>query len=536
MKKPSILPLLILLGLSALIGLQRLYTLHEPLERDLTLYAVIGHELLEGRSLYSDLCENKPPAIFITYAAAEWLAGYGPAAIYLLGTIAAIITLLGIYWVGYSLSGSTGSGLWAALFWTVICSDLCLQANQPNTEVFISACVIWAFALMLKSNYRHHWLWRYLIIGALLSIASLFKTVVISIAVGLGGGHLAFPPGHPPDRKLAFKQIAVVVAVGVATWGLVCGYFTAVGHVKDFYEIVFVYNRYYAGNIIKNIVEGLYNYKEPLTLLVPFIYISCIWAVLKNPKELRRPWLLLLGFIIGSNIAVALPGKWYPHYYQYWLPVIAVTMAWNIEVVGSLVNRYSLQMRVFAALIILLFTVVYEIPNYTISPNQWELKKSGGMFLESKELGEEIRQVLKPEESFYEWGAESGLYYYSRLSPPIGVMHYYHLYGWPYSATLANRVVVDLEKVKPELFLLRLKDLSKPDYPSPVLLFPNPVLNWFSTRYQPFAFRWGYILFARRGGQLERRLGKNGEPWKLDPLAVALGDEVLNRISRRPDK
>ena len=116
MKTRLILPLVILLGLSAVIGLQRLYTWREPLERDLTLYAVIGHELLAGRSLYSDLCENKPPAIFVTYAAAEWLAGYGPTAIYLLGTIAAIITLLGVYWVGYSLSGSTGTGLWAALF------------------------------------------------------------------------------------------------------------------------------------------------------------------------------------------------------------------------------------------------------------------------------------------------------------------------------------------------------------------------------------------------------------------------------------
>ena len=58
-----LIPLVILLGLSAVIFLQRLHTYHEPLERDLTLYAVIGHEMLGGRALYSDLCENKPPAI-----------------------------------------------------------------------------------------------------------------------------------------------------------------------------------------------------------------------------------------------------------------------------------------------------------------------------------------------------------------------------------------------------------------------------------------------------------------------------------------
>jgi len=523
MKTRLILPLFILLGLSALIGLQRIYTWSEPLERDLTLYAVIGHELLAGRSLYSDLSDIKPPAIFVTYAAAEWLAGYGPTAIYLLGVIAAIITLLGVYWVGYSLSGSTGTGLWAALFWTAICSDLGLQANQPNTEVFINACVIWAFALLLKSNYRHPWLWRYLMIGALLAIASLYKTVVIAIAVALGGVHLAFPPGYPPDRRLAFKQVWVMAAVGGAAWALVFVYFAAVGHVKDFYEIVFVFNRYYAGNIIKNLVRGLHTFKGVLTLLVPFIYTTCIWAVLIKPKELRRPWLLLVGLIIGSHIAVALPGKWYPHYFQYWLPVFVVTAAWTIEEWGSLAERYSLWIKCYAGSIILIFMVAHESPNYKISPEEWSRKKYGEQFVESKEMGEEIRRILKPGETFYEWGAESGLYYYSRKSPPSGVVLNYHLYGWPYGAGLVNRVVKDLEKAQPELFLIPERLVSG-------IKFPNPVLSWFSTRYRPFSLQRSFILFARRGGQLESRLGEPGEPVGVEALALARGNEVLNQI------
>ncbi len=523
MKTRLIIPLLILLGLSALIGLQRLYTWREPLEMDLSLYAVVGHEFLAGRSFYSDLCDNKPPAIFITYAAAEWLAGYGPTAIYLLGTIAAIITLLGIYWVGYSLSGSIGTGLWAALFWTAICSDLLLQANQPNTEVFINACVIWAFALLLKSDYRHPWLWRYVIIGSLLAIASLYKTVVIGIAAALGGVLLAFPPGDPQDRRLARKQVWVMAAVGGAAWALVFVYFAAVGHVKDFYEIVFTFNRYYAGNIIKNLVIGLFRFRGVLTLLVPFIYTICIWAVLTKPKELRRPWLLLLGLIIGSHIAVALPGKWYPHYYQYWLPVLAVTAAWTIEELWRLAKRYSLWVKCSAGSIILIFMVAHEFPNYKISPEEWSRKKYEINFVETKEMGEEIRRILKPGETFYEWGVGSGLYYYSRLSPPSGVLFYYHLYGWPYSATMVNRVVKDLEKAQPELFLI-------PEWLLPEIIFPNPVLSWFSKRYRPFSVQRSFILFARRGGQLESRLGKPGGPAGVEALALARGNEVLSRI------
>lgn len=218
MKYRSMLSAIVLMFFSFIIAVQRLYTYYEPLERDLTLYAVIGHEFLLGRSFYSDLCENKPPAIFLTYAAAEVIAGYGESSIYFLGVIAAVITLLGVYCVGYSLSNSHFTGLMAALFWTVICSDLFLQANQPNTEVFINACIIWAFAFLLCFNNKNFWLRRFLIIGGLLVIASLYKPVAIAIAAALSAIHITFPLGDPPDRCLALKQFLAMALMGWLVW------------------------------------------------------------------------------------------------------------------------------------------------------------------------------------------------------------------------------------------------------------------------------------------------------------------------------
>jgi hypothetical protein len=518
-KTRLILPLIILLGLSALICLQRLYTWREPMERDLTLYAVIGHELLAGRSLYSDLCENKPPAIFLTYAAAEKVAGYGPAAVYLLGVLAAIITLLGIYRVGYSLSGFTGTGLWAASFWTVILSDCQLQANQPNTEVFINALVIWAFALMLRNNHQGTWWRRYLLIGALLALASWYKTVAVAMAATLGAAHLALPPGDPPDRRLAFKQVGVMAAAGGTAWVALFGYFAAVGHLKDFYEIVFNYNRYYSGNLPSNLIAGLYQYHGFLRLVIPAIYATCIWAILTKPQELRRPWLLFLGLVIGSHITVALPGKWYPHYYLYWLPILAVAAAWTFEEWGDLAGRYSQWLKCSAGVILLLFMGWHELPNYKISPTAWSQKKYGELYIESMEMGKEIRWLLEPGETFYEWGAESGLYYYSRCSPPSGVMCFWHLLNWPYSPVLANRVIEDLEKARPELVLIPERLLWG-------IIFPNPVLRWFATRYRPFSLKWSFILYARRGGRLEGRL----RPEQVGAVTLARGNEVLDRI------
>ena len=92
--------LLALGALAGLIAVLRLHTYDEPLNVDITGYAVTSHEMLSGRHLYSEAWDHKPPAIYVTFALAERLWGYGNAEIYGLNVTAAIITLIGVYAAG----------------------------------------------------------------------------------------------------------------------------------------------------------------------------------------------------------------------------------------------------------------------------------------------------------------------------------------------------------------------------------------------------------------------------------------------------
>ena len=67
-----------LAALAAVLALARLHTYDEPLERDLTTYAVIGHEMLGGRSLYADVWDHKPPAVHVTYSLTSMGCPVGP--------------------------------------------------------------------------------------------------------------------------------------------------------------------------------------------------------------------------------------------------------------------------------------------------------------------------------------------------------------------------------------------------------------------------------------------------------------------------
>ena len=143
-----------LIGLAALIFVLRLHTYNEPLERDLTTYAVVAHELLGGRALYSDLWDHKPPAIHVTYAVGELVAGYGRDSIFFLSVTASVLIMLACYRAGSVMGGGTAGGLIAATLWALVSGDLALEANQPNTEIFINVFLTAAFAIFLRTEKR----------------------------------------------------------------------------------------------------------------------------------------------------------------------------------------------------------------------------------------------------------------------------------------------------------------------------------------------------------------------------------------------
>jgi len=84
--------LAVLLALAALLVLARLHTYDEPIETDLSAAAVITREVLDGRTLYADMWDHKPPALALTHAAAQLVTGYGPGAIFLLNVVAGVPT------------------------------------------------------------------------------------------------------------------------------------------------------------------------------------------------------------------------------------------------------------------------------------------------------------------------------------------------------------------------------------------------------------------------------------------------------------
>lgn len=511
------LPLLALVILSLVIAVMRLHTYEEPVERDIGNHAVIGHEILQGRRLYSDLWDSKPPAVFVTYAVADALVGYGPGSVYFVGVAAAIITLCGAYWAG-SAHGGVSGGLWAAAFWAFVCSDLWLWANQPNTEVGMNACLVWAFALIVRADTGKLQAWRWLVIGVLFAIATLYKPVAIIFAAFLSGFYLLVNVRLSNERKMAFFQVCLAAAGGAAVWAAVFAYFAVTDRFAVFYDTIFEYGRWYAKsrgttifqNIHKGFTEKLFTRHMKST---PVLFVFAVAGIILGLSTgSRRNWLLLLGFLISAPFAVALPGRFYGHYYQLWLCPLVVGAGWALATIGPKGNKRVALARIaigIAGLIILLACV---LPQYKFSADEWSVRKQGPQYIYSKQVAFEVDKLLMPDETFYVLGITPEMYFWAKRRPPTGVIWSTDMVENPLAEQHTSRALEDLEREQPEILVLNMLYAQVPR--------DHPVVEWAGKNYIPlpgnpdrgllrrgerqlFLFR----IFVRRGGKLASRLG-----------------------------
>ena len=95
-----------------------------------------------GDDYYSDLFVFGPPGALWLNELFLILFGSTEVSIYIIGCIFSIITLVGVYQCA-TLLGNRSAGILSSLIWTAISLDILTQANQPNTEAYVNACLLY---------------------------------------------------------------------------------------------------------------------------------------------------------------------------------------------------------------------------------------------------------------------------------------------------------------------------------------------------------------------------------------------------------
>jgi hypothetical protein len=487
--------------LCLLVAVQRLRTYGEPFERDIMIYAVIGHELLHGAHLYVDVLDHKPPAVYVTFAAAEAIVGYGPQTIYVIGVVCSCLTLLGLFACG--ASSRLATGFLAALLWLLCSYDLNLQANQPNTEATINATLALAFALLLWS---HRWRRPTLAValaGALVALSSLYKPVTLLVVpLWLVAFWLRDFDASGSHRRTLLRLLPLALTP-VALWAAVLVYFAMTGRLGLFLTVVVFFNAWYAGDIARNLAAAIapsHLWPVFLSSQAPLLVVGT--GLLAQVRGQMRRHLPLLAYAAAAVLMVAVQGRESRHNYQLYLPPLVLAAAWALEGIDAPAVRWR---RVLAAsltvgLIGVLLTL--HIRDLRYDADAASTRKFGNACIVVRETAKVIDMIITPSEQMFVWGIDPGFYFHTGHRPITSCLWSTHLRG-PLTDLLKDRLEHDLRRQPPDLLVVDTRaDLGR----------LSPALQtWLRSGYDPIPTKAEFTpfrLLSRRGSDLDRRIAK----------------------------
>ena len=152
----------------------RLPSLFEPFwYGDEGIFAAVASNLNQGGTLYQTTWDNKPPMIYITYAAIFKYFGVSMFSLRIVTLIVVMATACAIYGILEKTYGLRRA-LIASFLFGLFTSMRLIEGNLSLTEIFMILPITMAMLVALRRNFDYLGL---ILAGFLFAIASLYKQV-----------------------------------------------------------------------------------------------------------------------------------------------------------------------------------------------------------------------------------------------------------------------------------------------------------------------------------------------------------------------
>src|SRR3989344_3921785 len=165
---------LILASILFLTFVLRFPSLFEPFwYGDEGIFAAVGRNLNQGGVLYQTAWDNKPPMIYVTYAAIFKFFGVSMFWLRFVTVVFVLATATAVYEIARQILGKNRA-LLATLIFGVITSLRIIEGNLALTEIFMILPITAAMLFAIKRNFDYLSLFG---AGILFAVASLYKQV-----------------------------------------------------------------------------------------------------------------------------------------------------------------------------------------------------------------------------------------------------------------------------------------------------------------------------------------------------------------------
>lgn len=445
--------ILVVAGLILIAAAVRLPLLSVPLERDEGEYAYIAWRLGHNELPYRDWVDQKPPAIFWVYRAALALPLEPIRAVHLAALLFAAASSCALFFLARRFMNRFWAFMAAALF-MLLSVDPFAQGTAANTEVFMLLPLILSQIAFLKAADNPRNVLLILVCGALTGIAIAFKQVAAVNWFLLIALYLIFAA---PERRWRAAVAFAIWSLGglFAIAGIIALYFWTRHGLSELVDNVFTHNLEYIGAMtwsdrLQFCSETVARLARTETLVWVFSVAGLIALIVAG----KGKWFAFLaGWLITSMIGVSASGYFFPHYFQQWLPALALIAGFAAQWLSELRPwRSSWIPRALFGLLLVVLPLKTLWPfwfSYT-SADAARRIYPGNFFAEMPEFAARIAQVTSSEQRVFVFGAEPELLFYAQRVSATRYIFLFPLYG-PYRNAREKQIAAadEIQRVAP---------------------------------------------------------------------------------------
>lgn len=418
------------------------------------IYLALGEAVRQGKVLYRDVHDNKPPLLYLLAALAGsvfWfkviLAFWNLATIFLFWKFAQII-----------FKNSKKATKAATIIFAVLTTIPLLEGNIANAEIFMIATTIGAFYILFTKaqNFKN-----IALAGALFSLSALFKMPALFELPVIFFFWLFTMGKINKDAivKTAKKFSYLLVGFSIPILITFVWYF-AKGAFSEYVTAAFLQNVGYLSSFRPGDVQKSFLVRNAPLLIRGAITFIGVGIVGFYRKRLSKEFMFATIWLLFTLFAVALSERPYPHYLIQSVPPASLLFA-------MLLTKKNIEQSLTVIPLAVMFIVPfyynfwhYSTVSYYSKFTKFALGKIdkqeyiltfGGHIPKIYEAAEIINQSSKRDEPVFVWGGDSSLVYaLSRRLPPIKYVAQYHI-----SDFSSNKEVFKaLEKENPQLIVI----------------------------------------------------------------------------------
>lgn len=456
-KKPSTFTWdrLLIGGLILFVLLVRFKLLSVPFERDEGGFAYIAYQMLEGKSLYLDLYEIKPPLLYVIYAFFIRVFGHSIEGIHfglLLFDVAYIITLFAFAKYFFD---KTVAVVAAFAFAILSLSPNLLGFAAHATHFAILPGLIGLFLLTKAIDNKKRSFFLYA--GLACGLAFLVKQQAIHFML-FAGFYVIFEcfRQKPIDWKEWFISEALLVIGSVSPYLLVVLYMLIRGHFDDFWFYTVTWPTEFATSSQTGANYEIF--KLQINQVIPdqewLWYLGLGGIISLFVVQIENRWrVFTLLFTLFMAFSVATGFHFYAHYFVVFIPALALLNGLFVRNIGLLINNIlNIKWGFVVPLLFFVFAwtqIIRVDSSYFFQSNEDKILRDAygtNPFPESKVIGDYLKSISNPDDKVLIACSEPQIGFYAQRQSVSGQAFCYPLVdNGAYMTKLQDEFIQDIE-------------------------------------------------------------------------------------------